>query len=213
MKVETYEAISLDEQNGTVINEEVSEEALALIESLDLQGQRQLIAERTVDAEEGVSVATRNPYRLMTAEESAIYSALMPKHVDLADYSDGSIPLRALQVAAHAKSLRVFDRIEVWCPKDPRQPDPVLVGWIGNRYSSDRKCFILARWGEVLESLDDLREKALPIVRARVAAKIAKAKAAVSQFESTLDENILSYLHGGDDESFYVAGSLADTSF
>ena len=43
MKVETYEAISLDEQGGEIINELVSEEALALIESLDLDGQRELI--------------------------------------------------------------------------------------------------------------------------------------------------------------------------
>lgn len=40
MKTETYEVISLDEQNGEILNELVSEEALALIETLGLEGQQ-----------------------------------------------------------------------------------------------------------------------------------------------------------------------------
>src|SRR4051812_13224919 len=125
MKVETYEAISVDEQNGTVLNEIVSEEALALIESLGLSGQRGLIDTRKVDGEE---VQVRIPYRRVTSEELAVFSALMPNRVDLAAYADGPIPLRVLQVAAHARSLDFFTSgIEVWCP-EPGRDDPVLVG-------------------------------------------------------------------------------------
>jgi hypothetical protein len=205
MNVETYEVISIDEQHGSVINEQVSEEALALIETLGLQGQRSLIETRTLDGEE---VQTRNPYRLMTGEEQAIFGTLMPNRVKLADYRDGPIPLRALQVAAHAKALDCFDDIEVWCPQ-PGRDDPILVGvtkaTAENRWRGELR--LLARWGdEVLLSLDELRDKAKPIIASRLRAAIAKARGSITAFESGLDDKIDAYLHGGENETAHIYG-------
>jgi hypothetical protein len=194
MKVETYEAITVDEQNGSVVNELVSEEALALITSLDLAGQRTLLETKKVAGEE---VVTRNPYRQITAEERAIYRAILPRTVDLAKYADGPIPLRVLQVAGHAKGL--FPVLQIWCPADPQMPDPLLIGrdspstWSGND-------FILARWGDILEPLDVLRVSAKRILLARLKADIAKARAGVTAFESGLDEKLDAYLLGGEAE-------------
>lgn len=205
MKVETYEAISLDVQGGEVVNEQVNEEALALIETLDLDGQRNLVQKRSVGDEE---VFVRNPYRRMSKEEQAIFSALMPNRVKLERYADGPIPLRALQVAAHARSLDFFDRgFEVWCPQ-PGRDDPVLVGLKKGEYSST-DIYLLARWGEELRSLDELRAKASAIVIAKVRAAAAKAKAEVAAIESSLQERVDAYLHGGEESTVWVGISFS----
>ncbi len=94
MLVETFEAIETD-AGGEV---ECDAEAIALIEELGLEGQRKLI-NKTGDA------PARNPYRKMSIQERFAFRALMPKHVALDKYSDGPIPLRVLQVAAHAKGM------------------------------------------------------------------------------------------------------------
>lgn len=72
MQVETYEAISLDEQGGDIINEQVSGEALALIESLGLEGQKALV-HKTAVADSDDETENRSPYREMTREESRVF--------------------------------------------------------------------------------------------------------------------------------------------
>lgn len=198
MNVETYEVISVDEQHGNVINELVSEEALALIESLDLAGQRKLVEERQAGDE---SVIVRAPYRKMSAEEMAVFSAILPRQVPLAKYSDGPVPLRVLQIAAHAKDL--YENLVVWCPANADDPDPLLVGV--NGYSSwsktARETFILARWGEILEPLDALRDKARGILRSAIGARIADAKAKLAAFEAAADAKLDLFLRTGEDAS------------
>jgi hypothetical protein len=184
MKVETYEAISVDEQGGAIINEQVSEEALALIDALDLGGQKELLSERESGEE---AVTTRIPYRQMTAEERAVFGTLFERRISLAKYNDGPIPLRVLQVAAHA--MEMFDGIEVWCPEKGRD-DPLLVGvkggteynWAQTRVGGDR--FILARWGEVLQPLEALRDKAREILTATAATNINETRAKLAAFEA-----------------------------
>lgn len=199
MKVETYEVISVDEQNGQVINERVSEEALALIEQMGLSGQRSLVQESVVDTE---TVVTRNPYRRMTAEEAAIFGAILPRRVNVEEYSDGPIPLRVLQVAAHA--LPLFEKVIVWCPAEPSTPDPLLVGTKKNAQQTWRDdVFILARWGDVLEPLDILRDRAAAIILARLRADIAKGRATLTAFEASLESGLASYLRGGARETAF----------
>lgn len=202
MKVETYEAISIDVgADGAVTNEVVDAEAMALIEQLGLKGQKELLTEREVGGE---TVTTRNPYRLITAEERAIFMAIMPRRTKLDAYGDGPVPLRVLQVAAHATEL--FDLLEVWHPA-PGQSDPVLVGINGSAFMP-RETFILARWGDELCSLDELRAKAIPVIRARMKAAVAKARAEVATFEAGLDEKIEDFLHGATQSSVFVTLSF-----
>lgn len=201
IQVETYEAISIDESGGQFVNEEVSEEALALIEALGLDGQKALLQERRVS--DGETTVTRNPYRRMTGEEQAVFGAILPRHVEVSAYEDGPIPLRVLQVAAHAKPM--FNRVVVWCPAEPSQPDPLLVGVMKNRERTwVEDVYILARWGDVLEPLDVMREKAQGIIVSRCRAEIAKARAKITQFESSLETGVASYLQGGTRESEFL---------
>jgi hypothetical protein len=201
MKVETYEAISLDEQNGEVVNEAVNEEAMALIETLGLKGQSALLSEREVA---GQTVTTRNPYRRMTKEEQHIFGVVMPERTELREYRDGAIPLRALQIAAHAVDL--FNSVEVWHPEAGRD-DPILVGVNGQKYSP-QELFLLARWGNELCSLDELRTKAAAILTARMRAKVAEARGAVERFGSSIETSIDAFLHGERTAPEFVSLSL-----
>jgi hypothetical protein len=166
MHVETYEAVETG-FDGAV---ECDAEALALIEQLGLEGQQKLVAKN--DAGDDV----RNPYRKMTADENYVYSLLLSRKVKLDQYDDGPIPLRVLQVAAHAKDH--FSTLMVWCPENADVKDPILLGYTGNEYSRER--FMLARWGEVLEPLDKLRPLAAAKHRAKLQADCAKAQAKVA---------------------------------
>lgn len=197
MKVETYETISLDEQNGEIVNELVSEEALALITELGLEGQQTLIERTQAGGEE---VVKRMPYRQITAEERAVYGAVMPYRTELRSYRDGAIPLRVLQIAAHAKEL--FDSLEVWHPEAGRD-DPLLVGYKKSGQWG-RDTYILARWGEELVDFETLRTKARKIIRAKVEADIASAEAKIAQYKAGMVNAIDSYLLGGSNRTEYL---------
>lgn len=182
MEVETYEAIETM-GDGSV---ECDPEALALIESLDLEGQKKLVT-KTDDGE-----TVRSPYRKMTAAEKIVYEAILPRKVALSKYEDGPIPLRVLQVAAHARPL--FDHIVIRCPANADDPDPLLLGVNGPDYSP-REIFLLARWGEVLEPFEKLVAKACDMLRGRRKASLQKVmvecEAAINQCDKMPDSVVL----------------------
>lgn len=200
MQVETYEVISVDEQNGSVVNETVSEEAMALIESMNLEGQRGLLQEKTVGGE---TVTVRNPYRIMTMEERRVYEAVLPMKTPLRKYADGPIPLRVLQVAAHATDL--FNEVTVWHP-EPGKTDPLLVGTlkVNTRGWDEDQTHILARWGEILVPFAELREEAKKRIAAGVRARIAEARAKLATFEATYEASLDAHLNGGRVASEYI---------
>jgi hypothetical protein len=181
MLVETFEVT----ETGADGKPECDKEALAIIEKLGLKGQQTLIAPN----QEGA----RCPYRKMTAEEFFVYSILCPQKTELTNYSDESIPLRVLQVAAHAVTLEKFTTLEVWHPENADIKDPVLVGIVG-KYS-DREHFILARWGATLDSLETLKALACKvkkdIILAGINTAIEAAKAELSAVSAMSDYAIL----------------------
>ena len=61
MHVETYELVKMDSTTGQLVYDEVSEDALRLIEALGLAGQQRRIAKATAP-DEG-EIDGRNPYR------------------------------------------------------------------------------------------------------------------------------------------------------
>jgi hypothetical protein len=194
MEVETYEVISLDEQGGDIINETVSEEALALIESLGLGGQKALVERHTAD--DGEEVETRWPYRVLTAEETNIFATLFPVRTPIAKYQDGPIPLRVLQVAAHAKEMGLA--LFVLHPENGvRMDDPVLVGERAGRVRTwERERFLLARWGDELVSLDELRAKAEVKLSARWRLAAEQARAGLHMFADHVDLHVRAFLVG-----------------
>ena len=148
MLVETYEC----EETATEAPE-MSDAALALIDKLGLDGQRSLNV--SAEPKEG-----RCPYRRMTAEEAFVYRQICPATTNLREYAESPIPLRVLQVAAHADDY--FQKLEVWHVEGITVKDPVLVGVTKDPKATWREArFILARWGEVLDEWPALDRKSV----------------------------------------------------
>lgn len=167
MPVETFEC-----QETSAEPIEIAEEAIGLIEELGLEGQLSLV--RKADAEKPMSVATRWPYRVMTAEEVFVYGVLCPTRTEMKSYADGPIPIRVLQIAAHAKSVRPELQLFVWHRAVPGVKDPVLVAQTHdelNSWNTGFLRFILARWGEELEAFSTLMRKACSSQRERLASE------------------------------------------
>jgi hypothetical protein len=183
MKVETFEC---SETAAEPI--EACEEAISLIETMGLAGQLDLVKPETLE-----SRGSRCPYMEMTAEQFFVFVTVCPTRIDVKRYSRTPIPLRALQVLEHAKSLGIFNEFEVWDLENIADKDPVLVGvtWQPNR-TWDRKYFALARWGEELESWPILVRKATDIARdkyfATLRAVAAQAKAMLDNPDMVTDD-------------------------
>lgn len=152
MQIETYEI----EEHTTEGRDpfEVDAEAQALIDTLGLEGQRELLRP---SKDPDVKTLTRIPYQIMTLQEVRVYEELYPEKSQVAKYRAGPIPLRVLQVIAHCQTLD-FDRVEVWGPKT-KDPDPVLVGVLKKPGPDDH--YLLARWGDALEPFERLHERAV----------------------------------------------------
>lgn len=172
MLVETFEC----EETATE-TPEMCAEAQELIASLELEGQKAMTAPAT---------ERRVPYRLMTADEKFVYSTLCPLATRLAQYKQSPIPLRVLQVAAHAKESGFFAKLVVWDRASVASKDPVLVGYEIDRY--DAEPYILARWGEHLDEWPAMVKAAMSAWRVNAKdyanAVIRKAKAALETIDS-----------------------------
>jgi hypothetical protein len=186
MEVETYEVTET-----TSAGPECDAESLKLIEQLGLTAQMDRITAPAGDK-------SINPYRLMTRQEEQVYKLLMPKVCELKQYADGPVPLRVLQVAAHAADH--FDFLAVWCPETGPKDDPLLIGQNNHpsyrtSFSMGRENFILARWGDCLLPFEKMTEKAAKIARARVADKINQMsnelRAAIDSLPTMSDERAL----------------------
>lgn len=172
MQVESFECVETASEPI-----EATEEALALIESLGLEGQKEFCSERN-------GHATRSPYRKITQEEFFVYRTLCPQRTKLHEYSDGPIPLRVMQIAAHATQLKIGPYLHVWHRAILAVKDPVLVATDSEYISewSDRfsdKIWILARWGEELETFHTLIERAAASVHERLKAEAHRMMHAV----------------------------------
>lgn len=186
MQVETFEC-----RETAAEPIEACEEALDLIEQLGLAGQKELTAKK----DEG-QPAARCPYREITTEEAFVYGVLCPKKSPLKNYKASPIPLRVLQIAAHANSLGLFKELEVWDKASVELKDPVLVAHTGNpRYTWENKTFILARWGEVLETFSVLMTRALEAKRTQVIQRLesvtSKAKMLLDNIDSLETQELI----------------------
>lgn len=184
MLVETYEQTEITAN----ITPECDAESIALIESLGLAGQRKLVTSP------GDVPQIRSPYRRMTREEEQVYKLLMPKECQLSVYEDGPVPLRVLQVAAHAQGL--FKWLMVWCPETGPKDDPLLVGVNGSYMHSGERS-ILARWGDCLLPFSDLKAKAVALARGKVRDAVAKvvseSQAMAERVDTMSDELVLKH--------------------
>ncbi len=179
MQVETYEIEELVTGRDAT---EVEEEALLLIEQLDLGGQRTLI---TTDEDDGTRA--RIPYPKLSDHEQAVYHTRFPVAVDVAGYDVGIIPVRVLQVVAHAREQ--FDLIQVWHNK-AIDPDPLLIGILKH------EPFLLARWGEALVPFSRIVEEAREFLKESWTKKGEACQRECAAFLTAIDGRIENRLQG-----------------
>ncbi len=162
------------------------EEIKQTVEKLGLEGQTKFLNQEAKGT---------FPYRKITKEESNIYSILCSSRTELKSYGDSLIPLRVLQIAAHADSTGFFKTLYVLHPENGDMSDPILLGvheevrqesWGKNTIT---ELYILARWGTVLEPLSKLRElakqKAIDKIRTNLGEIKQKLDGALNSIEST----------------------------
>lgn len=142
MEIQTFEC-------ETMPNEECSEQAFALVEKLGAAKQAEVYYN-----------ATRQvvPYRKMTPTEHAVYKLLFPIREAIDKYDAGPIPLRVLQVGAHAKEVLESGTLVIW-HQGVGKDDPILTLRVGSEYSGSY--YLLARWGTALEEFAVLQEQAV----------------------------------------------------
>lgn len=201
-QVETYEVEDASISDATTLA--ADHEAVELITSLGLKGQEKLIDAGTV---------TRLPYRAMEAREALVYGTLFDGRTKVEDYSAEAIPLRVLQVIAHARECGMFDSLIVWHPKTFQVSDPLLLGIkkellypnhenVSYRALSKDVYFMLARWGSALLPLEQLEAMAIDLNRKARTIKLTKIASQVKRaLEETSDSIDLAVL--GKDISVY----------
>jgi len=191
MLVETFEC-----QETAAEPIEASEEAIRLIEELELDGQKSILLPNVGE----VSTSIRMPYPQATAEQVFVFRVLCPQNYPLKKYNRTPLPLRVLQIASHAKALGFFGEIVVWDAADPSVKDPILIGTKDNAEWSWREdVYLLARWGEELESWPTLLRRALEKKREQITSvaegALRKAKAFLMDGVSLSDEEIIEKGH------------------
>ena len=142
MDIETYEC---QEVTATL---EQSEEAKTLVESLGLSEQQKFYTPNE---------APVFPYRKLTAQEKMVYHTLLSSYSELSKFGESAVPLRVLQVAAHAAQCFQDKQHKLFVYHSPNADvkDPLLTLRVGSDYSYEE--YILARWGEVLENFNTLK--------------------------------------------------------
>lgn len=178
MQIETYEIE--EETSGT--QSETDEQSIALIEKLGLDGQKKLIS---------TDGKSRLQYPEMTQQEHNVYKAVFPVHTDLKKYEGCIIPIRVLQVAAHAQEF-CFD-VQVWHKRNPRL-DPLLVGRIGSGPYNIQKLLKLARWGDALLDFSELIKEARMAIRTRIEAeqqeRISSAQGILNRLDAIVEAEV-----------------------
>ena len=180
---------------------ESKEQVQALVEQLDLGGQKKFF--------ESDQTASKFCYRKMTMQEFVVYDAICPQKTKLAAYGDSVIPLRVLQIAAHANSLNFFADLVVWHPTNADSRDPILVGvqstknqWGGH----DDSQYLLARWGTELLAFTECIEQARKIITTRLRTDLQEAKAQVDAKIPQIDAIVDKYVTTGQGKvSVYVS--------
>jgi len=160
MLVETFEY-----QETADLPVEASAEAIQLIEQLGLTGQQELLTPSTDDKPQ-----RRVPYPQATAEQIFVFRMLCPQEYAIKEYKRTPVPLRVLQIAAHASRLEFFEKLVIWDATSAAEKDPVLVGLVKNaRWEWQRDIYLLARWGDELEAWPVLLKRALQKKRDQIA--------------------------------------------
>ena len=164
MKIQEYGCETMPQST------EFSEEALALLEKLGADSQSVFYK----------TDGTVCPYRKMSPFEHAVYKLVLPVREPIAKFKACPIPLRVLQIGAHAKE-HLEGELVIWHQGEGKD-DPLLTLREGSEYSGSY--YLLARWAESLEEFSVLVQQAVDINRDKIRAELLAKK---SELQSWID--------------------------
>lgn len=147
-------------------SEEFSEEALALLEKLGAENQFRFYKQ------DGAVC----PYRKMSPMEHAVYTLVLPVREPIAKFKACRIPLRVLQIGAHAAE-HLQGELIIWHQGEGKD-GPLLTLREGSEYAGSY--YLLARWAEVFEEFPVLVEQAIEINRDKIRAELMHEKCRVA---------------------------------
>lgn len=178
MKIQEYTCETMPQ------SEEFTEEAKLLIEKLGADGQKLFYQSDSL---------VPFPYRKMTPTEHAVYKTMLPIREELKKYNAGPVPLRVLQIAAHA-SEQMPGTLIIW-HQGAGKDDPLLTLREGNEYSGSY--YLLARWADELEEFSVLLNHAVEKIVTKVLAELQSAKVQLAEWEAGLEERVRARLLEG----------------
>ena len=162
------------------------------------------------------------PYPYMNESMQRIYSTLCPRRVNFKEYDKTPIPTQVLEQIALSVRDKYFQDLEIWF--DDKAPDPLVVGktckYFYNAKGEDKKyiyftskeecknhpenkglfCetdinyYIIARWGDVLRPLKELKQIAKERLIDKYASELQKEIKEKTEALKVIQENANLYL-------------------
>jgi hypothetical protein len=173
--VETY---VVPETQVLIYDNEKLTEWRQRVDELGLKGQATL----TVEGK------SPTPFLYMNQGLVHVFEVLCPKKVKITEYSRTPIPLEILELVQLSKSEGYFTKIEVW--SNETEPDPVVIGfaeadgdaadWNLNKWNR----YLIGRWGDVRQSLEQLTAKAKALFREK---EISQAQRTIRSYQERID--------------------------
>lgn len=166
VEMETYRLVEDDVMRER--DEVVAARRRQLCEDLGMTMQAAFVGEQSQDP--GVF------YEELIGKDLFVWAAFLPTFYskvsgDWENYTFDVVPHEALEEIRTADSLELFDDLEIWTPQR-RFEDPMVVGVLGRRRGNPSRdnlrvidgarFFAIARWGESLMPLEEIRGTVLP---------------------------------------------------
>lgn len=197
LQIETYE-IEECENAGDDIN---TEEYQQLHKTLNLEGQKKILTN-----DDGTGI----PFQRMDKSVFNIWQAYCPGKFKLHQYRGSLIPLRVLGLLKICQEKKYFGRIEIWTESE-NNPDPIAVGVKSDYDWSFDNCYLIARWGESLDSwakiVQGAKEKITLKLKTLLGSEIEKIQSILNNPDDAVNQCI-----NGENPYFVNAQQLFDKS-
>jgi hypothetical protein len=138
------------------------------------------------------------PFHRMSSDECRYWGAVCPNKHSLDNYR-GQIPIRVLEALRLATEKKMFEKYSIYSEVSDII-DPVLVGFIdetGESRPYTKTPYLIARWGESLFSISELKDRALKATVERIKLGAEKSKSEVDSVLSSVESFALAYLRDG----------------
>lgn len=167
------ETFVIEETAELIYNDEKLTHWNDLVKELGLEGQNKIVKPE------------KSPIPFLHLKQGLynILQQLCPVKVDVFEYDKSPIPVEILDLIALSKREKYFNQIQIWY--DDKSPDPVCVGSVTkygkwgkykwdtveeatmalgeevSRWSKEETHYLIGKWGDVKQSFEELREKAM----------------------------------------------------